>query len=60
MIPANAKGELPLTAQQEDAFSLADGPITQSKKVHKVDSAGQQHVYELPAGAYSFTVKMQQ
>ena len=60
VIPANAKGELPLTAQQVGAFSLEDGPITQSKKVHKVDSAGQENVYELPAGAYSFTVKMQQ
>jgi alpha-L-rhamnosidase len=60
VIPANAKGQLPLTAEQESAFSLDDGPITQSKKVHKLEAAGQEHVYEVPAGAYSFTVKLQQ
>jgi alpha-L-rhamnosidase len=53
-IPANAMGHLPLTATHQGDYMLDGHPLSESKKVHAIDSG----TYELPAGTYTFRVKM--
>jgi alpha-L-rhamnosidase len=56
-IPANANGNLPLSAEQEKSFRLDGQPLSQSKKIHG-SSAGGNALYELPAGTYQFEVAL--
>jgi alpha-L-rhamnosidase len=56
-IPANANGNLPLSAEQEKSFRLDGQPLSQSKKIHG-SSAGGGVVYEIPAGTYQFEVAL--
>ena len=53
-VPPNAKGQLRLSAAEAAAFRVAGVPLPRSKKVR----ARGDNVYELPAGTYSFVVKL--
>ncbi len=57
-IPANSKGELPVAVQQKDAFQLDSKPLAQSSRVHLLRTEAGKEIYEVPAGAYHFTVAM--
>ena len=56
-VPANASGNLPLSAEQEKSFKLDGQPLSQSNKV-RGQSAGGNVVYEIPAGTYQFEVTL--
>ncbi len=53
-IPPNAKGQLPLSPSNATSFTLDGMDLARSNKLH---AAGNDS-YELPAGTYSFKVKM--
>ncbi len=53
-LPPNTKGQLQLPVSGAVSLTLEGAPLERSKKVH----AAENNVYELPAGSYSFTVKI--
>jgi alpha-L-rhamnosidase len=55
-IPPNATAQLPLTSQQQSAFTLDGTSIARSAKVHAAGETDGRTTYILPAGTYSFTV----
>ena len=57
-IPPNAKGELPVSADQVGSFKLIGQPLAQSARIHSLRQADGNVWYELPAGTYEFTVTL--
>ena len=57
-IPANAKGELPLSAAQKNMYRLDGQPLSGNSRLHSTVTAGSVDVFELPAGTYKFVVTL--
>jgi alpha-L-rhamnosidase len=57
-IPANAKGELPLSAAQKNMYRLDGKPLSGDSRWHSTVTAGSLDVFELPAGTYKFEVTL--
>ena len=58
-IPANATGHLPLDEAQAQAFTLDAQPLAKSDKIRALLRDSSKVEYELPAGSYSFEIKLQ-
>ena len=54
-IPANARGELPLTPERAANFTIDGKPLAHNKTLNAT-TAGSESVYEIPAGTYSFEI----
>jgi alpha-L-rhamnosidase len=59
-LPANTKGELPLSPDRAASFTLDGLGLDKSKRVHLSTSADGGPVYELVAGTYVFDVAAEQ
>jgi len=57
-IPPNARGELPVSADQIGSFKLIGRPLAQSARIHSLRQADGNVWYEVPAGTYAFTVTL--
>jgi hypothetical protein len=57
-IPPNSTGRLDLRPTEATRFLLDGVSLDKSKLVHSVVSEGRGR-FELPAGAYSFTMKLE-
>jgi alpha-L-rhamnosidase len=57
-IPPNTKGELPLFAEQQDAFKLDGKSLSQNSRLHSLGDHDGQKVYEVPAGTYQFEITL--
>ncbi|HET6217568.1 MAG TPA: alpha-L-rhamnosidase C-terminal domain-containing protein, partial [Acidobacteriaceae bacterium] len=55
-IPPNTTARMPLSAGQQDKFTLDGESLASNKKLRLVDNAEGRPTYELPAGTYSFRV----
>ena len=56
-IPPNARGRLPLQAEEAGRFKLDGAPLSGNSKL-KSSTSGQEVTYELPAGTYSFEIDL--
>lgn len=58
-IPANSRGELPLAADQKDAYRLDGKPLGQSGRMKLLRTEDGAEIYEVPAGTYHFSIAME-
>ncbi len=58
-IPANTSAELPLTPEQAAKYMLNGKPLKESGEAKVSDKRGDQDVYRLAPGAYTFAVQME-
>jgi hypothetical protein len=56
-IPANARGRLPLTPKRAADFTIGGQPLAHNKTL-KATTFGSESGYEIPAGTYTFEVKL--
>ncbi len=60
ILPANTKGELPLSPDRAVSFTLDGAGLDRSKRLHPLTSADGNPVYELAAGTYVFDISAEQ
>ena len=58
IIPPNAIGRLPLSADKVAAFSLDGEPLSRSRKARRLADHSGEQVYEIPSGSYSLDVNL--
>jgi alpha-L-rhamnosidase len=58
-LPPNTKGVLPISSEQVSRWSL-DGQTIANSKAKVIGKQGAEEVFEVPAGAYTFRVKLAQ
>ncbi|MFY9746653.1 MAG: family 78 glycoside hydrolase catalytic domain [Acidobacteriaceae bacterium] len=58
-IPPNARGQLALTSEQQQQFTLNGAPLSQSPAIHAVTSPDGSTTLEIPSGTWHFTVSLQ-
>jgi len=57
-IPPNAKGELPLSADQQGAFKLDGKSLSESSRLHVSADREAKKMFEVPAGTYQFEITL--
>lgn len=57
-IPANARAELPLTTQQSEQYTLNGKALSSSDEIRVSHKSGDQISYRIPAGTYTFEIKL--
>jgi alpha-L-rhamnosidase len=57
-VPANSSAELRLTEEQQRDYLLDGAPLDASGKLRSSPGGAGERIFELPAGAYSFTVNL--
>ena len=58
-LPPNTKGVLPISSEMVSRWTLDGNPIVRNSKVKPIGKQGANEVFEVPAGTYTFVVKLQ-
>jgi len=58
-LPPNTKGLLPISSEMVSRWTLDGNPIVRNSKVKAIGKQGAKEVFEVPAGTYTFVVKLQ-
>jgi len=59
-LPPNTKGVLPLSSEMVSRWTLDGDQIVRNSKVKVIGKQGAEEVFEVPAGTYTFKVKLAQ